>query len=458
VRRLSPFEPLVMLGTVVQWLVLAMATGALVGTGCSLFLGALFMTEGRVYDAPWWVLALLLPLGGLANGLLLHYAWEKRRGDLNDEPIVAVNEQAGRMPITTLWVKPVAALITLGCGGSAGKEGPCSHIGASVAAGMGQALRLNAELRKRLVACGVSAGFASVFGTPIAGAIYGVEMLAIGRIRHDFLFPGIVAGVTAFVVSRWWGVPYPEFSIGFDARFTLLLFLKTVLVGVLCGLAALVFVELHRGVRTAFAWLHWRTGLWPPLAPLLGGVLVAALVLVAPTDFLGLSLPVMDRALAGESVPVLGFLWKALLVALTLGSGFYGGIVTPQFVIGAVAGGACAPLLGLAPAQGAAVGLVAVVAAASNTPVAALIMGVELFGAGSIWYVAGACAAAYLVIGHRSVYPAQHLAYAKSAWIVASPDEPVGNEKVQLSYGLLRWWGDRLHQARRWRDRRSKRP
>jgi len=166
----------------------------------------------------------------------------------------------------------------------------------------------------------------------------------------------------------------------------------------------------------------------------------------------------MDRALAGESVPVLGFLWKALLVALTLGSGFYGGIVTPQFVIGAVAGGACAPLLGLAPAQGAAVGLVAVVAAASNTPVAALIMGVELFGAGSIWYVAGACAAAYLVIGHRSVYPAQHLAYAKSAWIVASPDEPVGNEKVQLSYGLLRWWGDRLHQARRWRDRRSKRP
>jgi len=78
-------------------------------------------------------------------------------------------------------------------------------------------------------------------------------------------------------------------------------------VGVLCGLAALVFVELHRGVRTAFAWLHWRTGLWPPLAPLLGGVLVAALVLVAPTDFLGLSLPVMDRALAARACPCWAF-------------------------------------------------------------------------------------------------------------------------------------------------------
>ncbi len=454
-RRLSPLEPLVMLGTVVQWLILAMATGALVGTGCSVFLGALFKTEGHLYDAPWWVIAVLLPLGGLANGLLLYYAWEKRRGSLHDEPIVAVNEQAGRMPFSTLWVKPVAALVTLGCGGSAGKEGPCSHIGASVAAGVGQVLRLNAELRKRLVACGVSAGFASVFGTPIAGAIYGVEMLAIGRIRHDFLFPGIVAGVTAFVVSRWWGVPYPEFQIAFEARFTLLLFLKTVLVGVLCGLAALLFVELLRAVRAAFAWLHRRTGLWPPLSPVLGGVLVAALALVAPVDFLGLSLPVMDRALAGEAVPALGFLWKALLVALTLGSGFYGGIVTPQFVIGAVAGSAAAPWLGLAPAQGAAVGMVAVVAAASNTPVAALIMGVELFGAGSIWYVAGACVAAYLMIGHRSVYPAQHLAYAKSAWIVAAPDEPVGNEKVQLSYGLLRWWREVVLAP--WRARRQRR-
>jgi len=457
-RRFHPTEPLVMLATVAQWLVLAVPVGALVGTVCSLFLGMLFMTEGRLYGAPWWVLALLLPLGGLANGLLLHYAWEQRRGGLNDEPIVAVNEQEGRMPFTTLWVKPVAALLTLGCGGSAGKEGPCSHIGAGVAAGVGQALRLNAELRKRLVACGVSAGFASVFGTPIAGAIYGVEMLAVGRIRHDFLFPGIVAGVTAYVVSRWWGVPYPEFSIGFDARFTLLLFLKTVLVGVFCGLVALVFVELHRQVRAAFAWLRARTGLWPPLSPMLGGVLLALLVLAVPTDYLGLSLPVMERALAGEAVPALGFLWKALLVALTLGSGFYGGIVTPQFVIGAVTGGACAPLLGLAPAQGAAVGLVAVVAAASNTPVAALIMGVELFGAGSIWYVAGACAAAYLVIGHRSVYPAQQLAYAKSAWLVVHPDLTVGQEKVQLSWGLLRWWSDRLRQLRRWHDGRSKRP
>lgn len=437
-----------MLATIVQWLFLAMVTGALVGAFCSVFLRALFLAEGRVYGVPWGWLAILLPLGGLANGLLLHYAYRRSGDRLSDEPIAAVNAQQGRMPLATLWVKPVAALVTLGCGGSAGKEGPCSHIGASVGAGVGHALRLNPELRKRLVACGVSAGFASVFGTPIAGAIYGVEMLTIGRIRHDFLFPGIVAGVTAYVVSQALGVPYDHYVIAFHAEFTELLFLKTVVVGILCGLVASWFVELIRLTRLGFDWLHQRLHVWRPLLPFLGGIVLAALMLVLPRDYLGLSLPVMDRALQGEAMPYLGFAWKILLVALTLGSGFYAGIVTPQFVIGAVAGSALAPLLGLQPAQGAAVGFVAVVASASNTPIAAIIMGVELFGAGSLLYVAGACAAAYLMIGHRSVYPAQELVHAKSSWIVAAPNLPVGQEKLQLSYGLLRWWGKKLRRRR----------
>lgn len=437
-----------MLATVLQWLALSILTGTVVGLGCTAFLRVLFAVEGRGGGWSWWVQAGLLLAGGLANGLLLHYGYRLRRSGYHDSPIVAVNEQHGRMPFRTMWIKPVAALVTLGCGGSAGKEGPCAHIGASLAAGIGRTLRLNAELRKRLLACGVSAGFASVFGTPIAGAIYGVEMLAIGRIRHDFLFPGIVAGVTALQVSRALGVPYPVYHVDFAARFTELMFLKTVLVGVLCGAAAWLFVELLQLARRLFGRLRVRWALWPPLVPVLGGALVALLVLAVPTDYLGLSLPVMERALHGEAMPQLGFLWKILLVAVTLGSGFYGGIVTPQFVIGAVLGGACAPWFGLAPAQGAAVGLTAVVASASNAPIAAILMGVELFGAGSLLHVAGACVAAYLVIGHRSVYPAQQIAYSKSSWIFARADLPVGQEKVRLSYGLLRWWR-RRRRARR---------
>ncbi|MEO7072146.1 MAG: chloride channel protein, partial [Rhodanobacter sp.] len=410
-------EPLVMLATVVQWLVLSIFTGAVIGVGCSFFLRVLFATEGHVYAVPLWLQATLLMGGGLANGLLLHFGYRLSCSGFNDSPIVAVNEQHGKMPFRTLWIKPLAALITLGCGGSAGKEGPCSHIGASLAAGIGRTLHLNQELRKRLLACGVSAGFASVFGTPIAGAIYGVEMLAIGRIRHDFLFPGIVAGVTAFQVSKYLGVPYPVYHVAFISDFTELLFLKTVVIGIVCGAAAWMFVELLQLMRRLFGILRDRYGVWPPLLPLLGGAILSLLVVFIPADYLGLSLPLMEHALHGEPMPYLGFLWKALLVTITLGSGFYGGIVTPQFVIGAVLGGACAHLLGLEPALGAAVGLVAVVASASNAPIAAIFMGIELFGADSTLYVAGACVAAYLIIGHRSVYPAQQVAFSKSSWL-----------------------------------------
>src|SRR5690606_7366503 len=170
----------------------------------------------------------------------------------------------------------------------------------------------------------------------------------------------------------------------------------------------------------------------------------------SPTDNLGLSMQLMARALAGQVSAYEGFLWKTILVSVTLVSGFYGGIVTPQFVIGAVAGNAFAHLFGISPALGAAVGLVSVVAAASNTPLAAILMGVELFGgAVGTLYAAGAAIAAYLIIGHRSVYPDQRLGHAKSSWMRVRTDIPVGQEKTHLSYGLLKGW-------RQWRARKER--
>ncbi|CAM5784879.1 chloride channel protein [Castellaniella caeni] len=440
-----------MLATVVQWLVLASLVGLVVGVGVSVFLHALFASIDQALAVPRWAYWLMLPAAGLANGLLMVYGYQKLgTSGLKDSIFAAVHEQKGRMPWRTLAIKPVAAIITLACGGSAGKEGPCSHLGASLAAVIGNVFRLNAELRQRIVACGVSAGFASVFGTPIAGAIYGVEMLIIGRIRHDFLFPALIAGMTSFQVSKALGIPYEYYRIPALPEFSESIFLRTVLIGMLCGVVARIFVDLIYALRGACQRLQVRFGLWKPLMPMLGGVVLAALVTVIPTDYLGLSLPLMDRALQGEAMPYLGFLWKSLLVAVTLGSGFYGGIVTPQFVIGAVAGNAFAHLFGISPMLGAAVGLVSVVAAASNTPLAAILMGVELFGGvvGTV-YVSGAAIAAYLIIGHRSVYPDQRLGHAKSSWLRARTEIPVGQEKTHLSYGLLKSW--RQMRAQGWR-------
>ncbi|RTL73691.1 MAG: chloride channel protein [Bradyrhizobiaceae bacterium] len=430
-----------MLATVAQWLILATVTGGVVGSGTSLFLHGLFFITGQTEGIPLWLQMCLLPVGGLLNGLLLYYGHRLNTTGFKDTLFAAVHAQAGRMPFLTLPIKPIAAIITLASGGSAGKEGPCSHIGASLGAAIGQALHLNIELRQRIVACGVSAGFASVFGTPIAGAIYGVEVLAIGRIRHDFLFPAIIAGIASYQVSLFWGVPYTYYPFATPPAFSEILFLKIALLGVVCGIVSLIFVESVHRTRSLFAHLQARFNIWPPLMPLFGGILLALLILVIPTDYLGLSVPLMDQALAGEPMPLFGFLWKSLLVAITIGSGFYGGVVTPQFVIGAVAGNALAHPLGLSPLLGAAAGLVSVVAASSNTPVAAILMGVELFGgAVGTLYAAGAAMAAYLTIGHRSIYPEQRLAYSKSSWMRVRPDTSVDSEKARLAYGLLRWW------------------
>lgn len=435
-----------MLATVLQWLLLATLTGVMVGSGVSLFLIALFAFTDATAEVPLWWQMVLLPAAGLANGLLLYYGYRLNKTPLQDSIITAFHEQEGRMPLKTMLIKPVAALLTLASGGSAGKEGPCSHIGASLGAGLGQLLNLNSELQKRLVACGVSAGFASVFGTPIAGAIYGVEVLAIGRVRTDFLLPAIIGGVTAHQTSKFWGVPYEYYQLPFLATFSEWGFIKTIIIGIICGLAARVYVGSFHIIRDAFERLRTTFKLWPPALPLIGGGLLSLLILVIPTDYLGLSLPLMDSALRGEPAPYLGFLWKSLLVAITLGSGFYGGVVTPQFVIGAVTGNAFGHLLGINPALGAAAGLVAVVASASNTPIAAILLGVELFGGNGLWYVAGAAISAYLLIGHRSIYPDQPLAYPKSSWIRMRPEMPVGQGKVRLSYGLLKWWNQRFRR------------
>ncbi len=446
-RRFDYLELVIMLATVAQWLVLATIAGAIVGTGTSLFLLTLFYMTERTADVSLLMQMALLPAGGLLNGLLLHYGYLNHANDLKDSLFAAVHVQKGRMPFKTILIKPVAAVITLASGGSAGKEGPCSHIGASLAAAIGQVLHLNSELRERLVACGVSAGFASVFGTPIAGAIYGVEVLAIGRIRHDFLFPAFVAGVTSYQVTKWWGVPFNYYDIVVLADFSQLLFFKTVMTGIIAGIVALIFVEAVHRMTRLFTALRVRFNVWPPLMPGLGGVILAVLILFIPTDYLGLSLPMVERAVSGEAMPYLGFLWKTLLVAITLGSGFYGGIATPQFVIGAMAGNAFAPLFGMDPALGAAIGLVSVIAAASNTPIAAVLMAMELFGgAVGLVYVGGAAIAAYVVIGHRSIYLEQRMAYTKSSWMRIRPDLLVGVEKARLSHGLLKWW---------WKQRRK---
>ncbi|THE10728.1 chloride channel protein [Bacillus timonensis] len=426
-----------MVATLSRWLVLATITGGIVGTGTSLFLVALHFSLDQTANIPLYIQMILLPLGGIINGLILYYGYPHQT-DLKDSTIAAVHEQSGKMPYRTLPIKPLAAIVTLASGGSAGKEGPCSHIGGTIASLLGSVFRLNPELQKRIVACGVSAGFASVFGTPIAGAIYGVEVLTIGRIRQDIILPSFIAGIVSFEISKLWGIEYSYFPMTSAVNFSEIFFIKIIIIGILCGFVAWLFIEFFEQSRLLFRLIQLRYRIWPPLMPFMGGIIVALLIIWIPTDYLGLSLPIMESALNGEQVPYVSFFWKIVLVAITLGSGFYGGIVTPQFVIGALAGNVFANFLHVDPIIGAAVGMVAVVASASNTPFAAIFMGIELFGMNIGIYVAASCLTAFIIIGHRSVYPEQLVAYSKSIWMTLRPNISLEKEDIHISYGLLR--------------------
>src|SRR5699024_6214789 len=278
---------------------------------------------------------LFLPLAGLLNGLLIYYGYRKHE-TASDSIILAVNRKKGRLPLKTILIKPVASIMTLSLGGSAGKEGPASHIGCSLASGLGRLLKLSPPLQQKIVACGVSAGFASVFGTPLAGAIYAIEILSVGRIRHDYLFAAIISGFTSFEVSKFLGLTYDIYQQIQIHDFSEVLFLKVILIVIICGIAAWIFVLMFAEIRIFFNYLQHRFHIWRPLLPMIGGFILAAIIIFLPSDYLGLSLPIMDEALRGGSIPFLAFFWKSLFVAITLGSGFYGGIVTPQFVIGAL--------------------------------------------------------------------------------------------------------------------------
>lgn len=393
-RRLS--------ATLAKWTLLGAAVGVLAGLASTIFLFSLDWAT-RFRDAhPAIILA--LP----AAGALLGFAYQRFAGDAaqgNHLVIEEIHSNQSRIP------RRMAPMILLGTvathlfGGSAGREGTALQMGAALADALRQALRLDRHDRRLLLMAGISGGFGSVFGTPVAGFVFGMEVQALGRIRYEGLVPCLVAACVGDLTARALGVPHAHYPLLPSTPIEPLLLAKIALAGLACGLVARAFIELthvvkHLAERISRPWLR----------PVAGGfTLLALTALVGSRDYLGLSLPLAARAVHGEDVVLWAFALKLVFTALTLGSGFLGGEVTPLFVIGATLGHALGRLLGVDPAFMAALGFVAVFAGASNTPLACVLMGVELFGGGALIYSLTLCAVAYLASGHRSIYRTQRI-------------------------------------------------
>lgn len=384
-----------------KWLLLAIIIGSISGLLSSLFLFCLERSTSWMGQFPYYFM--LLPLAMSAVSAIDHYVYPQADAHTTDK-VIAYLHRIKDIPPFSIVKAFFLPIITIACGGSAGKEAPGADISAAAGSLIGRLLRMSDEDKRKLTICGISGGFAAIFGTPIGGALFGIEVLFVGSLLYDILFPAFVSGIVGYQVSSALGVHYSYFPIKFEPVFTRSFFLEVILAGVFFGLCSRLFIRMKEVVVEYNA----RLAIWPPLKGFIGGAMVAGLGFLS-LDYLGLGLDTIRRCVEGGSAPWYAFPLKMLATCLTLGMGGSGGIVTPIFFVGATSGNLFARVFGLDPATFSAIGMVSLLAGATNVPIAASVLAIELFGGKIASYTALTCIISYAVTGRRSVYPSQEL-------------------------------------------------
>ena len=390
----------------VHWLLLGAGIGAVIGGGVgSAFYWVLQQVTALRGDYP-WLLYLLPAAGVLIQGMYRLCGVKESRG--TNLVLLAVRSPQ-QLPVRMAPLIFVGTALTHLCGGSAGREGAALQIGGSLGYSLGRLLHRDEKERHVLTMCGMGSVFAALFGTPVAAAVFALEVVSVGEMYYPALVPTVLACVTASGIAQLLGAQPTHFDVSGIAPVGLLPGLQVLALSALCALVAAGFCLALRWVGKGMHKFLPN----PYVRALVGAAIVIVFNLVSgTTDYEGAGTDVIARAVAGEAVPQ-AFLWKILLTALTLGAGFKGGEIVPTFFIGATFGCFAGELLGLSPGFGAAVGLVALFAGVTNCPVSALLLGCSIFGFEGAPYYLLAAAISYALSGYTGLYSAQKILYSK---------------------------------------------
>ncbi|MEI6234604.1 MAG: chloride channel protein [Planctomycetota bacterium] len=381
----------------------------------------------------------LLPLAGMFVVAL--YRWIGQSVEAGNNMILdSIHTHGGGVPARMAPLVLISTLVTHAFGGSAGREGTAVQMGGSIASAFGSALNVDAKTTRVLLMCGIAAGFGAVFGTPVTGAIFAMEVLALGAMRYDALIPCIVASLLGDWTCTAWGIQhthYPQLhrpGLAMDV----VLMLKVLAASVTFGWVAMLFSEGAHGAATLFKKIKQ-----PVLRPVVGAAIVIGLTVVLGTDdFLGLGVTSPDPkgvSIVSSFQPggahAWSWFWKLLFTCITISSGFKGGEVTPLFFIGAALGHTIGVALGAPIELFAGLGFIAVFAGAANTPLACTMMGMELFGHECGVYFALACGVAYVFSGHSGIYLSQRIGTPKTDHTEDVPAETLRDDLSQRRKG-----------------------
>ena len=397
---ISKVKQIPVLFYLVKWLFLSAIVGILAGSASAFFLIFLdWVTEWR--ENHLWIIA-FLPLAGLIIGLAYHY-WGKEVVNGNNLLLEEFHSPKKLIPFKMVPLVLFGTLITHLFGGSAGREGTAVQMGAAISDQFSKLFRLNENDRKILLIIGISAGFAAVFGTPLAGAVFALEVMVLGKIKSDALLPSLITALIAHFSCTAWNVSHTQYSIPTVPEINMINLFWAALTGIIFGLSSWLFSKSMHFWTKLFASIIK----YAPFRPLIGGIIIAiAIFLIGNTKYIGLGIPVVISAFS-ENLNSYDFLLKILFTTFTIGAGFKGGEVTPLFFIGATLGNALVWFVPLPVALLAGMGFAAVFSGASNTPIACTLMGIELFGIESAIFIGIACLISYFFSGHTGIYTSQ---------------------------------------------------
>ena len=337
----------------------------------------------NIMNTPWYWILIVPVLGGLIVGPIIYFLAPEAKGHGVPEVMQAILLRGGTIRPRVAFIKAIASAISIGTGGSVGREGPIIQIGSSIGSMVGQFLRVPSKRLKTLVGCGSAAGIAAAFNAPIAGALFAVEIILMDFTVAQFS-PIVISSVMATVISHSFEGDFAAFIV---PRYQLAspyeIFLYFIL-GALCGLAAFLFIKLLYMFEDFFDNRLKIPEYWNPA---IGGIGIGAIGLIFP-QVMGVGYDSINNALYGNMIWYVAFILifvKILATSITLGSGGSGGIFAPSLFMGAMLGyffgslvNTLFPEMTAEPGAYALVAMTGLVAGTTRAPITAIIIVFEL--------------------------------------------------------------------------------